>query len=238
MSYRILEKLNLVAPIVLILNNVSQSIVNVRNSENRLEERLVEIQNEVKSIEQRLTERKDEDFFEKYNKEDIQTRINNLESQSNQQNNQTSNLKQTTEELTAAFEETQNVIDGVVDNEKEGIYLRRKLVELESEQATIEKTQQPQIRLYKNIAKNKKGIAENLLVTLSESRDAIDLILDGIDAQIASISATPVSGPPAAKILEIIIDTIDYLVLQPFILAIELGISLLNSINQIYTFEE
>jgi chromosome segregation ATPase len=238
MSYRIIEKLNLIAPFVLILDNVAQSIVNVRNSENRLEERLIEIENEVKSIERRLKEREDEDFFEKYNKQDVQTRIDNLESESNQQNTQSSTLTQTVEELTIIFEETQNVIDGTVENADEGIYLTRKLAELKLEQLNIERVQQPQINLFKKIARNKKGVAENLFNILEPIRDSIDGILDGIDDQIATISAIPISGPPAAKILEIIIDTIDYLVLQPFILAIELGISLLNSINQIYTFEE
>lgn len=238
MSYRIIEKLNLIAPFVLILDNVAQSIVNVRNSENRLEERLIEIENEVKSIERRLKEREDEDFFEKYNKEDVQTRIDNLESESNQQNTQSSTLTQTVEELTIIFEETQNVIDGTVENADEGIYLKRKLAELKLEQLNIERVQQPQINLFKKIARNKKGVVENLFNILEPIRDSIDGILDGIDAQIASISAIPISGPPAAKILQIIIDTIDYLILQPFILALELGISLLNSINQIYTFEE
>jgi chromosome segregation ATPase len=238
MSYRIIEKLNLIAPFVLILDNVAQSIVNVRNSENRLEERLIEIENEVKSIERRLKEREDEDFFEKYNKQDVQTRIDNLESESNQQNTQSSTLTQTVEELTIIFEETQNVIDGTVENADEGIYLKRKLAELKLEQLNIERVQQPQINLFKKIARNKKGVAENLFNILEPIRDSIDGILDGIDDQIATISAIPISGPPAAKILEIIIDTIDYLILQPFILALELGISLLNSINQIYTFEE
>jgi len=238
MSYRIIEKLNLIAPFVLILDNVAQSIVNVRNSENRLEERLVEIENEVKSIERRLKEREDEDFFEKYNKEDVQTRIDNLESESNQQNTQSSTLTQTVEELTIIFEETQNVIDGTVENAEEGIYLTRKLAELKLEQLNIEKVQQPQIRLYKNIAKNKKGVAQNLFNTLDPIPDLIDGILDTIDIEITKISAIPIIGPPVAKVLELIIDTIDYLILQPLILALQLGISLLNSINQIYTFEE
>lgn len=238
MSYRIIEKLNLIAPFVLILDNVAQSIVNVRNSENRLEERLVEIENEVKSIERRLKEREDEDFFQKYNKEDVQTRIDNLESESNQQNTQSSTLTQTVEELTIIFEETQNVIDGTVENADEGIYLTRKLAELKLEQLNIEKVQQPQIRLYKNIAKNKKGIAQNLFNTLDPIPDLIDGILDTIDIEITKISAIPIIGPPVAKVLELIIDTIDYLILQPLILALQLGISLLNSINQIYTFEE
>lgn len=238
MSYRIIEKLNLIAPFVLILDNVAQSIVNVRNSENRLEERLIEIENEVKSIERRLKEREDEDFFEKYNKEDVQTRIDNLESESNQQNTQSSTLTQTVEELTIIFEETQNVIDGTVENAEEGIYLTRKLAELKLEQLNIEKIQQPQIRLYKNIAKNKKGVAQNLFNTLDPIPDLIDGILDTIDIEITKISAIPIIGPPVAKVLELIIDTIDYLILQPLILALQLGISLLNSINQIYTFEE
>lgn len=238
MSYRIIEKLNLIAPFVLILDNVAQSIVNVRNSENRLEERLVEIENEVKSIERRLKEREDEDFFQKYNKEDVQTQIDNLESESNQQNTQSSTLTQTVEELTIIFEETQNVIDGTVENADEGIYLTRKLAELKLEQLNIEKVQQPQIRLYKNIAKNKKGIAQNLFNTLDPIPDLIDGILDTIDIEITKISAIPIIGPPVAKVLELIIDTIDYLILQPLILALQLGISLLNSINQIYTFEE
>jgi membrane-associated HD superfamily phosphohydrolase len=238
MSYRIIEKLNLVAPFVLILNNVAQSIVNVRNSENRLEERLVEIENEVKSIQRRLKERNDEDFFEKYNKEDVQTRIDNLESESNQQNTQTSNLTQTVEELTIIFEETQNVIDGTVENAEEGVYLTKKLAELKLEQVNIEKVQQPQINLFKKIAKNKKDIAENLFNTLEPIRDSIDGILDTIDIEITKISAIPIIGPPVAKVLELIIDTIDYLMLQPLILALQLGISLLNSINKIYTFEE
>lgn len=238
MSYRIIEKLNLIAPFVLILDNVAQSIVNVRNSENRLEERLVEIENEVKSIERRLKEREDEDFFQKYNKEDVQTQIDNLESESNQQNTQSSTLTQTVEELTIIFEETQNVIDGTVENADEGIYLTRKLAELKLEQLNIEKVQQPQIRLYKNIAKNKKGVAQNLFNTLDPIPDLIDGILDTIDIEITKISAIPIIGPPVAKVLELIIDTIDYLILQPLILALQLGISLLNSINQIYTFEE
>lgn len=238
MSYRIIEKLNLIAPFVLILDNVAQSIVNVRNRENRLEERLIEIENEVKSIEQRLTEKKDEDFFEKYNKEDVKSRIDNLESESNQQNNQSSTLTQTVEELTIIFEEAQKVIDGTVENADEGIYLTKKLAELKLEQLNIEKVLQPQIKLFKNIAKNKKGVVENLFNVLEPIPELIDIILDTIDIEIAKISAIPIVGPPVAKVLELIIDTIDYLILQPLILALELGISLLNSINQIYTFEE
>lgn len=238
MSYRIIEKLNLIAPFVLILDNVAQSIVNVRNRENRLEERLVEIENEVKSIQQRLTEKKDEDFFGKYDKEDVQTRINNLGSESNQQNNQSSNLTQTVEELTIIFEEAQKVIDGTVENADEGIYLRKKLAELKLEQLNIEKVLQPQINLFKNIAKNKKGVVGNLFNVLEPIPELIDIILDTIDIEIAKISAIPIIGPPVAKVLELIIDTIDYLILQPLILALELGTSLLNSINQIYTFEE
>lgn len=234
MSYRILEKLNLIAPIVLIIDNVARSIVNVRNSEDRLAERLVEIENEVEAIKLRLEERQDEDFIEKYDKEDVETRIDNLGSEDPERGN----LSQSIEELTIIFEEAQGVIDGTVENADEGIYLTKRLAELKLEQLNIEKVLQPQIRLFKKIARNKKGIAENLLENLKPLPPQIDIILDTIDLKIGELLLVPPLGPPVAKVLELIVDLIDFLILQPLILALELGNSLLSSINQIYTFDD
>lgn len=234
MSYRILEKLNLIAPIVLIVDNVARSIVNVRNSEDRLAERLVEIENEVEVIKLRLEEREDEDFIEKYDKEDVETRIENLGSENPEQGN----LSQSIEELTIIFEEAQGVIDGTVENADEGIFLTKRLAELKLEQLNIEKVLQPQIRLFKKIARNKKGVAENLLENLKPLPSQIDIILDTIDLKIGELLLVPPLGPPVAKVLELIVDLIDFLILQPLILALELGNSLLSSINQIYTFDD
>lgn len=231
MSYRILPKLNLIAPIVLILDNVAQSVVNVRNSEDRFNERLVDIQIELNSLKDRLEQKKDEDFFEKYQKDSVQQQIQNIDEEQG-------TGSQTIEELTIIFEEVQNVIDGTVENADEGVYLRKRIVELKLEQKKIEELILPQIERYKDIAKNKTGVAERLLTSLQPIPPLIDGILDTIDIKIAEILVIPIIGPPVGKVLELVVDLIDYAILQPLILALELGISLLNSINQIYTFEE